>query len=111
MRYEYLSPDKTKVYEIVASMRNPPPERVLFRDQYNWEPAPDDPEIPAWTRVYGNIAVNDQRWGNKAYGVGRYDVPKGLPGFETDSQGRTIFRNKDEERAACKEHGFVRYED
>lgn len=120
MLYEYKSPDGTRVRTISASMRNPPPERVLFRESDEvdeehyipqWEAAPDDPDVPAWTRVYGNVTIDAQRWSSKAYGVGRIDLPKGLPGCEVDRNGRSIVRNKAHERDICRQYGYVRYED
>jgi hypothetical protein len=97
--------------EIVASMKNPPPERVMFRTADEWEPAPDDCDVPAWTRVYGECQINPQKWASKAYGVGRYDIPKNLPGCDVDAKGLSIVRDKHHERAIMKEHGFVKYED
>jgi hypothetical protein len=114
MIYQYRSPDGIATREIVASMKNPPPERVLFRDADDppqWEPAPADCDVPAWTRVYGECQINPQKWASKAYGVGRYDIPKNLPGCDVDAKGLSIVRDKHHERAIMREHGFVKYED
>jgi hypothetical protein len=96
-----------KTREIVASMRNAPPERVLFRRNGEWEKAPDDPDVPCWVRVYTPPVVDTGKVRGK-YPFASSTLPHYLPGCKTDRYGRSIVQSKAHEDRICKQHGFVK---
>lgn len=106
MIYVYQN-NKGETREISASMKNPPPERVLFRSETEWEPAPDDADVPCWTRVWIPPQVDAGKVRGK-YPVVSNTLPHRLPGCRTDKYGRSIIENKAHEKRIMAEHGFTK---
>lgn len=95
--------------EIHASMKNPPPERVMFRDDGGWEPAADDADIPAWTRVYGDFIINDQKVSGK-FGYHSRTLPLNIPGEETNARGQVLVKNKAHAAELCRKTGYQQFD-
>ena len=106
MRYEYRN-SKGETRIIIASMKKPPPDAVLFGPDDEWRPAKKPNAKGVFRRVYGHPEINMQAIGSK-WPVVSSTLPHRLPGCRTDRYGRSIVENKKHADYLCKKYGYVR---
>lgn len=118
MVYEYKN-EAGEVREIVASIKNPPPERVVFDSDGNWRNA-DLAGVSGdvFTRVYGNVHVNDMSHVQYPYvsrrHAGRFTsedcrhVPVVMGRKVRRAVNLPVIESKEHEKRLCEKYGLVR---
>lgn len=100
--YEYS--DGKSVREVVGSMNNPPPERVVFEGDGRMRAACEGEEIGVWSRVWGNVQFQPNPTHSR-WPVASRTLPKNLPGWDKhggyDERGRPVLRNAEDRQRAC----------
>lgn len=108
--YEYQN-DKGELREIVASMKSPPPEAVVFLDEKTWiamtegQACEDTGSI--FRRVWSAPTIDAGAVRSK-YPIVSNTLPHNLPGCRTDRFGRSIVENKAHEDRIKKQFGFAK---
>ena len=128
MIYEYRNHKSGQTREILASMRQPPPERVVFDADGGHAPAADDAD-EVWCRVWSVPLTTVREYGIIPHGRHGLPVSRMLPlkndnivhvqerngttirthadGTRTDSMGRRLIENRADYERAKKTTGAV----
>lgn len=115
-QYEFVNPTTGERRTIFASMRHPPPERIVFLNhvakneadlEYLWGPAPEARTRGVWRRVFEVPQICAQPSDTQGYPFYSNTLPRKLAGFEHDSIGRPLVKDAAHARSIGRYQGFA----
>lgn len=115
-QYEFQNPVTGERRTVFATMRHPPPERIVFHDkvaqhegdlEYLYGPASEDRTKGVWHRVYEVPQICAEPSDHKGYPFYSNTLPRKLPGCECDSIGRPMVKSPQHAKAIGQYQGFA----
>jgi hypothetical protein len=115
-QYEFINYATGEKRTVFATMRHPPPERIVFHEhlakndgdlEYLWGPAEGWRVRNVWHRIFAVPQICAEPSDHQGYPFYSNTLPRYLPGEQHDSIGRPMVKNAKHAKAIADYKGWA----